>query len=393
MQTTSTWPLMPFLEVLRSSLRNERWQQFKQVFRDGLSAIAGQTWNHVSSAFRMHGVGSPGSMPEPPPLFQLASAYWVSQAIYAAAKLNVADALKSGPKSVEEIARATNTDLDSVGRLMRALCVVGVFRTDTAGNFEITALGRPLQSHVPGSLRAMIISLGEVHYTAWAHLVQSVKSGAAAFPRAFGSRMFEYLGQEREAGDAFNLAMSDYSALSSCALLLSYDFSEVGTIMDVGGGHGKLLTKILRMYPGLSGILFDMPPVIEDARVRLMKEPCQERCLLVSGSFLESIPAGADAYLMSSVIHDWDDKHAVQILSNCRRSMKRDARLILIEIVLPAGEEVSFGNLLDLNMLVMNGGRERTEWQFRELFDAAGFKMARIVPTLSALSVLEAIPK
>jgi SAM-dependent methyltransferase len=205
--------------------------------------------------------------------------------------------------------------------------------------------------------------------------------------------MFEYLGQQREAGDAFNQAMSDYSALASYAFLLSYDLSGVGTVVDVGGGHGKLLATILRMYPDLRGVLFDVPSVIEDARVRFKYEQCRERCLLVSGSFLESVPTGADAYLMSNVIHDWDDKHAVRILSNCRRSMKPDAKLVLIEFVLSGEKEVSFGNLLDLNMLVMNGGRERTESQFRELLDAAGLRITRIVPTLSALSVVEAGPK
>jgi hypothetical protein len=385
--------LVPFLQVLGSSLRNNRLAQFTRVFRNGLSAIIGQTRKNVASRLAVPVLTSTGSLGEPPPLFQLASAYWISQAIYVAAKLGIADILKHGERSSSQIAVATGADESCISRLMRALCVVGIFRTNGEGRFALTALGKPLRSSVPGSLRAMVITLGEVHYAAWAHLLESVKTGASAFPHAFGAEMFDYLGREKADGTAFNRAMTDYSALSSCAVLLSYDFSGIRSIVDVGGGCGKLLTSILLMYPSMRGTLFDIRPVIAAAEESLKAHSCRERCTMVSGSFLESVPCDFDAYVLSSVIHDWDDERAINILANCRRSMGQQSKVLLVEFIVPAAGEKSFSKLLDLNMLVMNGGRERTESEYRRLFDAAGLRMTRIIPTLSPLCVLEATPK
>ena len=354
-------------------------------------AIIAQTRRRIDSVLSLPVLASAGSVTEPSRLFQLASGYWISQAIYVAAKLGIADVLKDGPKSASEIALATQADQNSIYRLMRALCAVGAFRTAGVDKFTVAALGIPLQSYVPGSLRAMVITLGETHYAAWAHLLESVKTGTAGFPLAFGAEMFDYFGQDVEAGKAFNHAMTDYSALSSCAVLLSYDFSATRSLVDVGGGCGRLLTSILRMYPSMQGTLFDMPPVIAAAREKLESDPCRKRCTFVPGSFLDFVPHGADTYLMSSVIHDWDDEHAITILRNCRRSMRRHSRIVMLEFVVPTGEKASFSKVLDLNMLVMNGGRERTAEEFRRLFDAAGLKMTRIISTLSPLSVVEAV--
>jgi hypothetical protein len=391
MVTDSALRVVPLFRVLRSSLQNGRWEQFKRVFREGLSAIVVQTRRRVDSVLSLPVVASAGSVTEPPCLFQLASGYWISQAIYVAAKLGIADFLKDSPKSASEIALATRADENAVYRLMRALCSVGAFRAAGADKFTVAALGIPLQSNVPGSLRAMVITLGEAHYAAWAHLLESVKTGTAGFPLAFGTQMFDYLGQDVEAGKIFNHAMSEYSALSSCAVLLSYDFSGTRSLVDVGGGCGRLLTSILRMYPSIQGTLFDMPPVVAAAQGKLESDPCRERCTLVPGSFLDFVPPGADTYLMSSVIHDWDDEHAITILRNCRRSMRRHSRIVMLEFVVPTGEKASFSKVLDLNMLVMNGGCERTAKEFRELFDAAGLRLTRIISTLSPLSVLEAV--
>ena len=385
--------LVPFLQVFGSSLRNHRFPQFKSAFLHGLSAIVRQTRKKVASGLALPMLTSAGSPAEPPPLFQLASGYWISQSIYVAAKLGIADILKNGAKSSSELALATDADNDSISRLMRALCAVGVFRMNADGTFAVTDLGKPLQSDVAGSLRAMVITLGEVHYAAWGHLLESVKTGNAAFPRAFGASMFDYLGQENEDGKAFNRAMTDYSALSSCAVLLSYDFSGVGSIVDLGGGCGKLLTSILHMYPSMRGTLFDMSSVIAAAEESLKEHPCRDRCKMLSGSFLETVPCDFDAYLLSSVIHDWDDESAIKILENCRRSMRRESKVLLVEFVVPAGAQKSFSKMLDLNMLVMNGGRERTELEYQTLFDAAGLRMTRIIPTMSPLCVLEAVPK
>lgn len=385
--------LVPFLQVFGSSLCNNRFPQFKSAFLHGLSAMVRQTRKNAASGLALPMLSSAGSPTEPPPLFQLASGYWISQAIYVAAKLGIADALKDGAKSSNEIALATGADDNSISRLMRALCAVGVFRMNGNETFAITDLGKPLQSGIPGSLRAMVITLGEVHYAAWAHLLESIKTGAAAFPRAFGAKMFDYLGRESEAGITFNRAMTDYSALSSCAVLLSYDFSRVRSIVDVGGGCGKLLTSILHMYPSMQGTLFDMSSVIAAAAESLKEHPCRDRCKMVCGSFLETVPRDFDAYLLSSVIHDWDDECAIRILENCRRSMRRQSKVLLVEFVVPAGVQKSFSKLLDLNMLVMNGGRERTELEYQTLFDAAGLRMTRTIPTMSPLCLLEATLK
>lgn len=385
--------LGPFLQVFGSSLRNNRFPQFKRAFLHGLSAVVRQTRKKAASGFALPMLASAGSPTEPPPLFQLASGYWISQAIYVAAKLGIADVLKHGAKSSNEIALKTGADDNSLSRLMRALCAVGVFRMNGNGTFAITDLGKPLQSGIPGSLRAMVITLGEVHYTAWAHLLESIKTGAAAFPHAFGAKMFEYLGRENDAGNTFNRAMTDYSGLSSCAVLLSYDFSAIRSIVDVGGGCGKLLTSILHMYPSMRGTLFDMGSVIAAAEEGLKENPCRDRCKTVSGNFLESVPCDFDAYLLSSVIHDWDDECAIKILENCRRSMSQQSKVLLVELVVPAGGQKSFSKLLDLNMLVMNGGRERTELEYQTLFDAAGLRMTRTIPTMSPLCVLEATLK
>src|SRR5580700_11473637 len=235
MMTANALRVVPLLRVLRSSLRNDRCGQFLHVFREGLSALVMQTRRRVNSILALPVLASASSVTEPPCLFQLATGYWISQAIYVAAKLGIADILKDGPKSSSEIALATRADENSVSRLMRALCAVGVFRTRHVGTFTVTALGKPLESSIPGSLRAMVITLGESHYAAWAHLLESVKTGTAAFPHAFGTQMFDYLGQDLEAGKTFNRAMTEYSAMSSCAALLSYDFSGIRSIVDVGG--------------------------------------------------------------------------------------------------------------------------------------------------------------
>lgn len=390
MIVNATSRLVPFLQVFGSSLRNNRFPQFKRAFLHGLSAILRQTRKNAASGLALPMLTSAGSPTEPPPLFQLASGYWISQAIYVAAKLGIADVLKHGAKSSNEIAIDTGADDNSISRLMRALSAVGVFRMNGDKTFAITDLGKPLQSGVPGSLRAMVITLGEVHYAAWAHLLESIKTGAAAFPHAFGEKMFDYLGRGNEAGNTFNRAMTDYSALSSCAVLLSYDFSGVRSIVDVGGGCGKLLTSILHMYPSMRGTLFDMSSVIAAADENLKEHPCRDRCNMVSGSFLETVPCDFDAYLLSSVIHDWGDDCAIRILENCRRSMRQESKVLLVEFVVPTGVQRSFSKLLDLNMLVMNGGRERTELEYQTLFEAAGLRMTRIIPTMSPLCVLEA---
>jgi len=371
--------------VLNHRVRKGRWRELRQLFTNGDSsrsngakAAAGFAFNQM----RSH---------EPPPVFQMASAYWISQAIYVAAKFGIADILKESPKSGEEIARAVKADEDSLLRLMRVLCMLEVCRVTESQKFELTTLGGPLQSGVSGSLRSMVLTLGEVHYRAWGQLCDSVQTGHPGFQKVFGSEMFDFLENNGGAGDTFNLAMTDFSAFVAYAVLLSYDFSGMKSIVDVGGGYGKLLTSILEVYPDLQGVLLDLPAVISAAREHIESLACHDRCAAVAGNFLESLPRGADSYLLSGVVHDWADPGAQQILKNCRNAMRSHGRVLVVECIVPDGNESSFSKLLDLNMMVMTGGRERTELEFRELFRAAGLRLNRIIPTVSPLRILEAV--
>jgi O-methyltransferase/methyltransferase family protein len=361
------------LRVMKSSVRRGRWREFREVLLDGLSLSRG-------------GGGPSG---RPPALFEMATSYWISQVVYVTAELGVADVLKQGPKSCREIATETGADEKSLYRLLRALCTIGVIRRAGTDQFTLAARGRPLVSGVPGSLRAMVLTLGDMHYAAWGHLLESVRTGTSAFRTAFGAPLFDYLGRDLEAGNTFNAAMTDFSTLVAHAVLLAYDFSDTGWLVDVGGGCGGLLTTIMRMYPAMHGTLFDTPAVIAAADGHLEAAPGADRRSLVPGNFLEAVPPGADAYLMSGVVHDWDDERAVRILANCRASMARTGRVLVVECVVPDGDENSFTKLLDLNMLVMNGGRERTKAEFQRLFAAAGLRMTRVIPTLSPLSIVE----
>ncbi|HWY70355.1 MAG TPA: methyltransferase [Terriglobales bacterium] len=321
----------------------------------------------------------------------MASGYWVSQAIYTAAKLGIADVLTDGPKSVDEIANAVEADADSLRRLLRVLSMLNVCQITKSERFELTALGRSLQSGVSGSQRAIVLTLGELHYKAWGHLCESVQTGHPGFCSVFGSPMFDFLEENSNAGEIFNLAMTDFSAFVAHALLVSYDFSGIKSLVDVGGGCGKLLTSILEVYPSLQGVIVDLPGVIDAACERIRSHPCRDRCTAISGNFFQSVPPGGDVYLLSGVIHDWDDEAAQVILKNCRNSMRPQAKVLAVECVVPESDEPSFSKLLDLNMMVMTGGRERTEREFRELFGNSGLRVTKVVSTASPLRIIEAI--
>jgi len=327
--------------------------------------------------------------PAPVQLLQMTMGAWVTQTIYVAAKLRIADLLSEAPKSCDEMAAATLTPAHSLLRLLQAIRSLGIVETVEGDKFALTAVGRSLQAERPGSVRAMVLTLGEIHYDAWGSLLRSVQTGTAAFPSVFGAPLFEHLDRNREAGETFHEAMTDLSALVSQVVLLAYDFAGIDVLADVGGGYGQFLTAVLQTYPNMRGILLDTPVVIAAADKQLEFHACRDRCTLVPGNMLEAVPRGAGAYLMSGVIHDWDDEDATRILDACRRAMTPSGRVLVVETILPSGEDTSFGTLLDLNMLVMTGGRERTERDFRRLFGAAGLTVTRIVPTLAPQCVIE----
>ena len=333
-----------------------------------------------------------GASPPPATLLQMMTGYWVSQALHVAAKLGIADLLADGPVDCEDLAAATDTHAPSLQRVLRALASVGVFTEVSPGSFALTPLAELLRTETPGSMRALAIMYAEEQYRAWGELLHSVRTGEMAFDHQFGMGYFEYLAQHPEADRVFNEAMTGWTHQLVGAVVDTYDFSPFKTIVDVGGGYGSLLAAILRSNPGTRGILFDLPHVIARAEEQLVAAGVADRCTFVGGDFFAAVPTGGDAYVLSQILHDWDDKRCVAILGQCRRAMPDHGKLLVVELVLPEGDEPFLGKWLDLHMLVLLGSRERTAAEYDTLFRAAGFKLARVVPTPPGPSVVEAVP-
>ena len=331
-------------------------------------------------------------IPPPVAMLQLIAGFWVSRAIYIVAKLGIADLLKDQPRSSEELAAATGTHAPSLYRVLRALASVGVFATDEHGRFALTPLAATLQTGVPGSLRAFAIAeLGEDHYPAWGEVLRSVKTGETAFDHLFGMSVWQYRARHPREAQIFDEAMADFTAVAIDAILASYDFSSIGALVDVGGGDGGLIAAILKANPQMKGTLFDAPHVVAGARRRIAAEGLTERCEISAGDFFASVPSGGDAYVLKNIIVDWDDERSVGILRHCHRAMTARGKLLVIEAVIPPGGGYSFRKFIDLVMLVMTGGRVRTEAEHRALLAAAGFRLTRVIPTPSEMSVIEGV--
>jgi len=317
----------------------------------------------------------------------------ITQMIHVAARLGIADLLKRGPKSCDELAGATGTHPQSLYRLLRGLASIGIFAETEERCFELTPEAQCLRSDAPDSVRTFAVWTGdEVNWKPWGQLLYSIQTGKTAFKQVFGSEIFEYFSKNPKAGDAFNRFMTERMNALVKAVASSYDFSKAKVIADIGGGQGLLLSTILKSNPKLRGILFDLPSVIKEAENVIEKTGVAERCELVGGSFFESISVTADIYILSSIIHDWDDKDAVTILKNCRKCMPRDSKLLLVETMIPPGNAPALGKLTDLNMLVLTGGMERTRSEFEALFKQTGFKLTNIIPTPSPMNIIEAVP-
>ena len=325
-------------------------------------------------------------------MLQIISGFWISRAVYAIAKLGIPDLLKSGPKTTEELASATKMHAPSLFRVLRALVSVGILHSD-GGRFVQTPLSETLVTDSPGSLRWFAVSeLGQEHYPAWGNLMHSVKTGEIAFDNFFGVDVWNYFQQNPDDAAIFNNSMSNMTAATNEAITSRYDFSGFDTIVDVGGGHGGLITEILKANPKLKGVLFDAEEVIGGARQKLEAAGVADRCETIPGDFFRSVPGGGDAYILKWIIHDWNDEKAITILSNVRKQMPQNGRLIVIDCVVPETDEPDFSKFIDLNMLVMTGGKERTAKEFDELLSAAGFKLQRVIPTDLPTSIVEAQP-
>jgi ubiquinone/menaquinone biosynthesis C-methylase UbiE len=322
-------------------------------------------------------------------LDRMITAYWISQAIYAAAKFGIADHLKDGPKTVEQLADATSTDTDALYRLLRALASVGIFTEVQSRRFSLTPLAEPLRSDVAGSKRALALMSGDEQFRTWAEIDYSIRTGKIAFDKVYGKPIFDYLGEHPDKARIFDAAMVGIHGRESNAILDAYEFSGIGVVADIGGGNGSQMTEILKKHTKMKGILFDLPHVIERAKERIHAADLVERCKLVSGSFFDSVPEGANAYILRHIIHDWDEEKCVTILRNCHRAMRPESKLLVIESVIPPGNEPFNGKFLDLVMLLIPGGKERTENEYRILFERAGFELTRIVPTGTEVSIVE----
>jgi hypothetical protein len=327
-----------------------------------------------------------------PMVFRMASAYWASQTIYVAAKLGVADVLGEGSKSNDEIASAIGANSKSLARLTRALVALGVLTVDDDGRFGLTRIGASLQSGMPGSMRSIVLTLGEEHYQAWGKLIDSVKCDKPAFDEIYRRPLFDYLAQNSAAARTFNEAMTDLTSQMALATVLAYDFSGCRVVADIGGGHGVLLDGILRANPSTTGILFDSRAVIEGAAPHVGNKGVNGRRRSIGGNFFKSVPEGADIYILKNVLHDWSDDRAIRILKNCQQAMRSQAKLLVIEMVLPLSDDPALGSLLDLNMLVMSGGQERTKDEYSRLLANGGFRLTQVIPTIAPVSILEAIP-
>jgi len=325
-------------------------------------------------------------------MLQIISGFWISRAVYVIAKLGIPDLLKPGPKTADELAATTNMHAPSLFRILRALASVGVLNS-ADGRFALTPLSETLVTDAPGSLRWFAVSeLGQEHYPAWGNLMHSVKTGEIAFDHFFGMDAWKYFQQNPEDAEVFNNSMSAMTAAANEAILSLYDFSGFTKIVDLGGGHGGLITSILKANPELKGVLFDAPTVIEGARSKIEAAGLADRCETIAGDFFKSVPAGGDAYIMKWIIHDWNDELATTILKNCRNQIPANGKLILVDCVVPETDEPHFSKFIDLNMLVMTGGKERTAREFEKLLEGAGFRLSRLIPTDLPTSIVEAEP-
>ena len=326
-------------------------------------------------------------------LARLMDGYLVTQLLYVAAKLGVADVLADGPRTGAQIAGAVGADADRLTRMLRGLAAEGVFDEDGDGRFALTAIGERLRENAPGSLRGQLLVRGETYWQAAGGLLRTATDGGTAFAHVHGEHFFDHLARNPERAAEFQASMAARAEREAADVVAAYDFGGLRRVIDVGGGSGVLLQAVLEANPELHGVLVDRPEAVQRATERLAAAGLAARVQCRVGDFFASVPSGGDAYLLSRVIHDWDDADARDILRRCREAMAPDARLLLVEALVPElavdGPEAI---RMDVHMLMLFGARERTDTEYRALLDSVGFALQRIVATDSpaGLSVIEA---
>ena len=330
-------------------------------------------------------------LPPPAVMMGMVTGYWISQAVGAVARLGVADTLVGHPRDSDDIARDVGADPQALYRVLRLLASVGVFTEDKARCFGLTPLGETLRSNTPGSVRDFAITeTAPGHWLPWGRFAESVQSGRPMAREALGMELFDWFAQSPDEASAFNAAMGNLSALAAGELVRVYDFAHTRLVADIGGAHGVMLAAVLHANPTTRGILFDMPHVIATAGESITAQGLSSRVDLRSGDFFEVVPDGADLHLLKQILHDWDDERATRLLRNCHRALVAGGKLLIVEMVIPSDGSPNPAKAMDLNMLVLLGGRERTAHEFGELLTAAGFRLDRVIPTHSPFSVIEA---
>lgn len=326
------------------------------------------------------------------PLYRIATGYIASAALYVAAHLRVADHLTGGSRSVEELAADTGSNADALYRILRLLVSLGVFEQVGPRRFALNTAADMLRRDAHGSVHPVAHFLPDpLHFRVYANLLDSVRTGVPAAETTLGKPLFEYLADDPVYSGIFNDAMTAISKPAAAAAVAVYDFSRFPVIVDVAGGHGEVLAVILRASPASRGVLAEIGHVADGARERIAKLGLADRCEAVTCDFFQSVPAGGDLYVMKHIIHDWDDEKALTILRNIAQAMgDKRGTIVLLETVIPEGDEPDLGKFIDIEMLALPGGKERTAHEFRVLFDEAGFEMTGVLATKSPLSVVEA---
>jgi C-methyltransferase len=332
-----------------------------------------------------------GLAPAPAVMAEFITAAWMAQSITAAADLRIADALADKPLGLDELARRVECDPDALGRLLRALIGRGIFKQLREGRYDLTPLAQTLRWDVPGSMAALACFIGSPQDREhWSHCVDAIRTGQSVIPKLRGIEGFEWFASQPEVFDVFNQAMTNFSEFAVDPVTAAYEFSGYGTIVDVAGGHGRLLAGILAAAPTAKGVLFDLPHVVAGAGALLQKHNVIDRVRIAEGSFFDSVPEGGDLYVMKNIIHDWPDDRAQQILKTVRAAICDGATLLLVECVIPEHDRDFVAKWMDLGMLVDNTGRERTGEEYQNLLQQSGFHMIRVVPTASPFSIVEA---
>jgi predicted O-methyltransferase YrrM len=338
-----------------------------------------------------HQAASP-ALPPHVQLIQMATGAWAARTLHAAAMLGLADQLTDKPKSAAELAGAVRAHAPSLHRLMRTLASLGVLAEQKEQRYALTTLGEALKINAPGSARSTVLTFGSPWaQSAWEHLVYSVQTGKTGFEKAQGMPLFDYLAQHHEDASLFNETMVGYHSQEPPAIAAAYDFSTFKTIVDIGGGTGSLLAAILTRHGGPRGVLFDLPRVAAEAPALLKAKGVNDRVTIEAGDFFKTVPAGGDAYVLSHIIHDWDRDQCLTILRHIREVVNSGGRLLIAEMVLPAGDTPHPGKMLDMAMLVWPGGQERTLAEYDHLLSQGGFHLTRVVPTDSAVNIVEAV--